>query len=170
MARQLTTTQPSRYSVATSSKPEESGQMPASRAATILRTLVVSWLLWGCGDSNRPVSNATTAPATCHRFSGKWLRPATGHVFEFVCDQDCNVLVTLPGDKFLHELRAKPVGDVLAGAMLRQDRTSACAVHLEIKFTLLDQTHMREEILGVQGQCDIGPDYREDFPLQRLGE
>jgi hypothetical protein len=104
--------------------------------------------------------NASGGPVmSCDAFAGHWRRQ-DGALFDIRVTPDCVANVELPGATFEQSMRAPIVGNQIVGGMTRRDRRNGCTVTLHVRLVLLG-ARMQGSIEGVDGQCDIGPSYRE---------
>jgi len=131
----------------------------ALASATVLAAILSS--------CDGPKCQPALAPSrSCAGFDGRWHR-ADGALFDIRVSPDCDAIVELPGPGFEQSMRAKAVGNEIVGGMVRRNRQNGCTVTMRVHLILISG-RIWELVEGVEGLCDIGPNYREANWLDML--
>jgi hypothetical protein len=114
---------------------------------------------------NDPGPPPVVVAPKCTEFAGRWHR-ADGALFDIKVSEDCLASVEIPGPVFVQSMQARVVGNEILGGMTRKDRRNGCTVTMRLRL-VLEGGRIRASVEGVEGQCDIGPSYRESAWLDR---
>jgi hypothetical protein len=127
----------------------------------------------GCTSPARqlraPTGSGACDPGAQSRFAGRWYRREDGAIFDVDLGHDCSARVTLPAEGpaagYEHSMRGCVAGNEIVGRMTRTN-PHGCTVILHVRLALQGD-RILESVEGVEGQCDIGPGYREFGWLSR---